>query len=204
MHGLRRHVAGLKDRVEAARGALCWSDGVSQLQLSLYLNPTQPDPLLLPQPRQACYRSLSLCLYTLSAPHSLSNTGPLRRKTCPSAKTTSINSISFSNTYDRTVCCLTSCIIVLHPQSGSCFTTSSVYTNIPPATAVTTTAGTHQVSPPAVRRGTKDNTTIMKMLFTPFELDYLQTLQKYKQNRYVLDGICCRIVQKSRFYGLLC
>uniref|UniRef100_A0A671MZ79 Eyes absent homolog n=1 Tax=Sinocyclocheilus anshuiensis TaxID=1608454 RepID=A0A671MZ79_9TELE len=40
--------------------------------------------------------------------------------------------------------CLTSCIIVLHPQSGSCFTTSSVYTNNPTATAVTTTAGTHQ------------------------------------------------------------
>uniref|UniRef100_A0A8C2E2D4 Eyes absent homolog n=1 Tax=Cyprinus carpio TaxID=7962 RepID=A0A8C2E2D4_CYPCA len=30
------------------------------------------------------------------------------------------------------------------PPFGSCFTTSSVYTNIPPATAVTTTAGTHQ------------------------------------------------------------
>ncbi|XDV34541.1 hypothetical protein PO909_004692 [Leuciscus waleckii] len=33
-------------------------------------------------------------------------------------------------------------IILLH--SGSCFTTSSVYTNIPPGTAVTTTTGTHQ------------------------------------------------------------
>ncbi|XP_016405845.1 eyes absent homolog 3-like isoform X3 [Sinocyclocheilus rhinocerous] len=30
------------------------------------------------------------------------------------------------------------------PPFGSCFTTSSVYTNIPPATAVTTTTGTHQ------------------------------------------------------------
>lgn len=30
------------------------------------------------------------------------------------------------------------------PPFGSCFTTSSVYTNIPPSTAVTTAAGTHQ------------------------------------------------------------
>lgn len=30
------------------------------------------------------------------------------------------------------------------PPFGSCFTTSSVYTNIPPSTTVTTTAGTHQ------------------------------------------------------------
>ncbi|CAM4634083.1 unnamed protein product [Leuciscus chuanchicus] len=30
------------------------------------------------------------------------------------------------------------------PPFGSCFTTSSVYTNIPPGTAVTTTTGTHQ------------------------------------------------------------
>lgn len=69
MHGLRVHVAGHKDRVAAARGALCWPDGVSQLQLSLYLNPTQPDPLLLPQPRQACYCSLPLHALCTSQPY---------------------------------------------------------------------------------------------------------------------------------------
>lgn len=172
MHGLRCHVARLKDRVAAARCALCWSDGVSQLQLCLYLNPSQPDPLLLPQPRQACYCSLSLsvCLHTLSAPHSLSNMGPLRRKTCPipSAKTTSINAHTAFHSVILTMTvlfgCSTFCITVLHPQSGSCFTTSSVYTNIPPATAVTTTTGAHQVSPPAVKRGSQsvfERTTLL-------------------------------------------
>lgn len=83
MHGLRRHVARLKDR--AARGALCWSDGISQLQLSLYLNPTQPDPLLLPQPRQACYRYLSLCvsLHAQRKSYSLINTELLTGTACP-------------------------------------------------------------------------------------------------------------------------
>ncbi|KTG38123.1 hypothetical protein cypCar_00042598 [Cyprinus carpio] len=146
MHGLRHHVAGLKDRVAAARGALCWSDGVSQLQLSLYLNPTQPDPLLLPQPRQACYRSLSLCVSTCS----LHLSALAIRDRCGErpAKTTSINAHTAFHSVKLTMIvlfdCWTFCIIVLHPQSGSCFTTSSVYTNIPPAAAVTTTTGTHQ------------------------------------------------------------
>lgn len=134
----------------------------------------QPNPTrsTTPTPAKASLLllSLSVCLHTLSAPHSLSNMGPLRRKTCPipSAKTTSINAHTAFHSVILTMTvlfgCSTFCITVLHPQSGSCFTTSSVYTNIPPATAVTTTTGAHQVSPPAVKRGSQsvfERTTLL-------------------------------------------
>ncbi|XP_042632644.1 eyes absent homolog 3-like isoform X1 [Cyprinus carpio] len=49
--------------------------------------------------------------------------------------------LSFSSAYTSTQ---PNQIHYSYPSQGSCFTTSSVYTNIPPATAVTTTAGTHQ------------------------------------------------------------
>ncbi|XP_057210804.1 eyes absent homolog 3 isoform X1 [Triplophysa rosa] len=148
------HVAGLKDRVAAARGALCWPDGVSQLQLRLYLNPTQPDPLHLPQPRQACYRSLSFSashrqLYTLTAAHSFINMGVERPTQIHLPKTTSINSQSvlFSCAYHHHSlyeCVHCKPLTLVHIYLGSCFTTSSVYTNIPSATAVTTATATHQ------------------------------------------------------------
>ncbi|XP_042601647.1 eyes absent homolog 3-like isoform X3 [Cyprinus carpio] len=49
--------------------------------------------------------------------------------------------LSFSSAYTSTQ---PNQIHYSYPSQGSCFTTSSVYTNIPPAAAVTTTTGTHQ------------------------------------------------------------
>lgn len=157
VHGLRHHVAGLKDRVPAARGALCWPDGVSQLQLRLYFNPTQPDPLHLPQPRQACYYSFSAShreLYTLTAAHSFITMGVERSTQIHLPKTTSINSQSVLvrcayHHHSSYECVRCKHLIVVCIYLGSCFTTSSVYTNIPSATAVTTATATHQVSFPS-------------------------------------------------------
>ncbi|KAK9957208.1 hypothetical protein ABG768_011472 [Culter alburnus] len=49
--------------------------------------------------------------------------------------------LSFSSAYTSTQ---PNQIHYSYPSQGSCFTTSSVYTNIPPGTAVTTATGTHQ------------------------------------------------------------
>ncbi|XP_016144991.1 eyes absent homolog 3 [Sinocyclocheilus grahami] len=49
--------------------------------------------------------------------------------------------LSFSSAYTSTQ---PNQIHYSYPSQGSCFTTSSVYANIPPATSVTTTTGTHQ------------------------------------------------------------
>ncbi|XP_039536909.1 eyes absent homolog 3 isoform X1 [Pimephales promelas] len=49
--------------------------------------------------------------------------------------------LSFSSSYASTQ---PNQIHYSYPSQGSCFTTSSVYTNIPPGTAVTTATGTHQ------------------------------------------------------------